>query len=162
MSWGCDGSWTTHRDDEHGFAVSLPTDWPVDEEVDGCVLVCVEPPPAGTAPTYLPPSIVVTIDELPDDEPFNSWLSRFRVSLAESYDKLRLIDLEDTSLGDAPAYRTLFHYLHGVVGGVCTDQWCIPAPGRVYVVTCSSGALEYDDFADTFRGVAGGFRLTTR
>jgi len=160
MTSGSDEPWATYRHDDAGFAVSLPTGWPVDGEVDGCALVCVEPP-SGTPPAYLPPSIVVTVDELPDDEPFDRWLSRFRVSLAEIYNEVRLVDLEDTLLGDVPAYRTLSHYLHAVVGGVCTDQWCIPALGRVYVVTCSSGALEYDDFADTFQDVAAGFRLTT-
>jgi len=162
MTSGSDASGTAYRHDDAGFAVSLPTGWPVDDEVDGCALVCVEPPPAGTHPAYLPPSIVVTIDALHDDEPFDRWLSRFRVSLAEIYNKLRLVDLEDTALGDLPAYRTLSHYLHGVVGGVCTEQWCIPAPGLVYVITCAAGTLQYDDFADTFQDVAAGFRLTTR
>lgn len=153
-----DDAWTAYRHDEARLNITLPTGWDVDQQVPDCSLVCAEPPPAGGRPTYPPPSIVVTIDELPDHEPFGDWLQRFRTSLLETYNRLRVIDVEDTRLGDAPAYRTLSHYLHRV-GGVCTDQWCIPAPGRVYVITCSSGVLQYDYFADTFQRVAAGFRL---
>lgn len=151
--------WVTHGHDEAGFELALPSGWPVDREVDGCALACTEPPPAGSPPTYLPPSIVVTVDELARDEPFHGWVERFRASLLQTYNQLRLIDMEETTLGDVTAHRTLSHYQHSVAGGVCTDQWCIPALGRAYVITCSSGALEYDEFADTFQRVAAGFRL---
>ena len=154
-----DTAFVTYRHGEHRFELALPKGWPVDDEAAGCALVCTEPPPVGGPPTYLPPSIVVALDEMAGGEPISTWLQWFRASLAQTYHTLRLIDLEDTVLGGVAASRSLSHYVHGVVGGVCTEQWCIPAPGGVYAVTCSSGALEYDKFADTFQRVAAGFRL---
>ncbi len=140
----------------------MPTGWETERDVAGALLSCTQPPPTGDRPTYLPPSILVTFDKLPDGTTFDSWLQDYRQSLVEFYDRLRLIDTEEIALGDVAAFRTLSHYLHQVVGGVCTDQWCIEGQRRVYVITCSSGALQYDDFADTFARVASGFSVTAR
>jgi hypothetical protein len=143
-----------HRHNTGRFDLPLPTDWEVTHEVPDCALVCASRRPRG----QLPPHIVVTIDGRDDSEPADEWAERFRGDLVAGL-RLRVIDVEQTRVGELAAYRTLSHYVHPGFGGLCLEHWVIPDRGSCCTISCLAESLEYDSLADVFRQVATGLRV---
>ena len=142
----------THRH-AVGFELPLPAGWEVSENVDGCALVAVEP---ARRDPHLRASVVVTVEVVGDDAA--GWPDRSLAAVRESLIRYRLIDDEELDIGGRRARRVLGHYVHAGFGGVNLEQWLIVHAGRGYVISCTTAALEYDDFWDLTRAVAEGFQ----
>ncbi len=138
------------------FALVLPVGWQRTEDVDGCALVAVEP--LRDDPRFHA-SAVVTAERLPGGAARETWVERSRDALRESLNRLRVIDLEVTEIGGIEARRTLAHYVHRDFGGVVLEQWALGEGSLGFVLSCSGGALEYDDLADLNHMLAAGLRL---
>lgn len=143
-----------HRHDAGGFDLPLPLDWEVSHDIPDCAVVCA----ARRSSPQVPPHIAVTVMERDEAEPVGDWAARCRGELVEALG-LRVIDVEHTQIAELPAYRTLFHHVHPRFGGVCLEQWAVPARDRCYVISCLAGALDYESVADVFQQVATGLRV---
>jgi hypothetical protein len=137
------------------FGLSLPAGWERAEGVDGCALLAVEPP---RDDAHFRANVVVTVESLPAGASLEGWAERSRDALRESLNRLRVIDLEVTELCGLPAHRTLAHYVHRQFGGVVLEQWALAERPLGFVLSCSGGALEYDDLADLNHMIAAGLR----
>jgi hypothetical protein len=138
------------------FRLSLPAGWERTEGLAGSALVAVEPE---REDAHFRANAVVTVEALEADTPLDGWVQRSLDALEESLNRLRVIDLEPTEIGGVAAHRTLAHYVHRQFGGVLLEQWGIVAGGYGLVLSCSGGALEYDDLADLNHLLAAGLRL---
>jgi hypothetical protein len=143
-----------HRHPVLGFEIPIPAGWEVSEHVQGTALVAVEPP---REQPHLRASVVVTV-ELIGDDAVTAWEQRSVAALADSFNRLRIIDDERVTIDGHDARRVLSHYVHGQFGGVCLDQWLLAAGGAGFVVSCTTAALEYDDLWDLTTTVAEGLR----
>jgi hypothetical protein len=139
-----------------GFELPLPAGWERRDNVDGCAVVAVEP---AREDGHFCANAVVTVERRDRAVPAEDWVRRSREALAESLNRLRVIDLESTELAGLPAERTLAHYVHPGFGGVTLEQWALAHGEFGYVLSCSGAALENDDLADLNRLVAAGLRL---
>lgn len=138
------------------FGLSLPAGWERAEGVEGAALVAVEPP---REDPHFRASAVVTVESLPGDTSLDAWVERSRDALAESFNRLRVIDLEVTEVGGLTAHRALSHYVHRQFGGVVLEQWALLEGPFGFVLSCSGAALEYDDLADLNHMIAAGLRV---
>jgi hypothetical protein len=143
-----------HRHSVMGFEIPIPAGWEVSEHVQATALVAVEPP---REQPHLRASVVVTV-ELIGDDAAHAWEERSVAALADSFNRLRIIDDERVTIDGHDARRVLSHYVHGQFGGVCLDQWLLAAGGAGFVVSCTTAALEYDDLWDLTTTVAEGLR----
>ena len=141
-----------HRHSVMGFEIPIPAGWEVTEKVQGTALVAVEPP---REQPHLRASVVVTVEVIGD---VSAWEERSVAALADSFNRLRIIDDERVTIDGHDARRVLSHYVHGQFGGVCLDQWLLATGGAGFVVSCTSAALEYDDLWDLTTTVAEGLR----
>ena len=141
-----------HRHSVMGFEIPIPAGWEVTERVQGTALVAVEPP---REQPHLRASVVVTVEVIGD---VSAWEERSVAALADSFNRLRIIDDERVTIDGHDARRVLSHYVHGQFGGVCLDQWLLATGGAGFVVSCTSAALEYDDLWDLTTTVAEGLR----
>jgi len=141
-----------HRHSVMGFEIPIPAGWEVTERVQGTALVAVEPP---REEPHLRASVVVTVEVIGD---VSAWEERSVAALADSFNRLRIIDDERVTIDGHDARRVLSHYVHGQFGGVCLDQWMLATGGAGFVVSCTSAALEYDDLWDLTTTVAEGLR----
>jgi hypothetical protein len=141
-----------HRHSVMGFEIPIPAGWEVTEKVQGTALVAVEPP---REQPHLRASVVVTVEVIGD---VSAWEERSVAALADSFNRLRIIDDERVTIDGHDARRVLSHYVHGQFGGVCLDQWMLATGGAGFVVSCTSAALEYDDLWDLTTTVAEGLR----
>jgi hypothetical protein len=148
----------TYRHWSAGFQLPLPPEWEPTENVQGCALVAVEPP---REDPHFRANVVVTIEQLEKDAQLETWTDRSLAALRESLDRLRVIDLDSTQIDALPARRTLTHYLHAQFGGINLEQWSLVQSGLGLVVSCSTGALEYDDLWLLTNTVAEGLRIWT-
>ncbi|HMJ95545.1 MAG TPA: hypothetical protein VK486_06815 [Thermoleophilaceae bacterium] len=148
----------TYRHPSAGFELPLPRDWEQSENIHGCALVSIEPP---REDPHFRPNVVVTVEALGADVELESWAESSLDALRESLDRLRVIDLDSVDIGDLPARRALTHYLHDRFGGVNLEQWSLVHGELGYVVSCSTGALEYDDLWWLTNAVAEGLRPRT-
>jgi hypothetical protein len=145
-----------HRHSVAPFEIPVPSGWELTEDEPGCALVVVEPP---RAEPHLRASVVVTIEELAEDEDLDAWARRSLAALEESVNRLRVIDEEPVQIAGRPARRALSHYAHREYGGVNLEQWLLAVGGLGYVVSCSTAALEYDDLHELLYAVAGGLSV---
>lgn len=147
----------TYHHAQAGFKIPVPAEWQVAEGVQGCALVAAEPAPESRG---FVANIVVSVEPLGVDEPAEAWVARSRESLQDGrLNRLRLIDSEETEIGGATAWRTLSHYLHRPHGGVSLEQWQVAYDGWGFVVSCSTGALDYDAYADAMAYAAEGLQI---
>lgn len=147
----------TYRHEQSGFTLPVPAEWEVAENLQGCALVAVEPE---QDPRRFVANVVVTVESLAEDEPLESWVRRSHEALRDgTLPRLRIIDTVETEVGGLPAWRTLSHYLHQMHGGVNLDQWQVAHEGWGYVMSCSMGALDYDELADAMERMADGLRI---
>lgn len=147
-----------YRHTSAGFSLALPVEWEATEEVEWCALVAAEPT---ETPERFAPNVVVTIEELRRGESLGVWVQRSREALHgdEGLNRLRILDTGETEVSGSPAYRTLSHYLHRSAGGVNLEQWAVARNGWGYVVSCSAGALDYDDYAEVLAEIAESLRI---
>jgi hypothetical protein len=146
----------TYRHPSAGFELPLPAEWERAENVQGCALVAVEPP---REDPHFRANVVVTIEQLEQDDQLEPWAERSLDALRESLDRLRVIDLDASEVGGLSARRALTHYLHGQFGGINLEQWSLVHCGLGFVVSCSTAALEYDDLWLLTNTVAEGLRV---
>jgi hypothetical protein len=145
-----------HRHGGDGFDLPLPVGWEWRENVKGCALVAIEPE---RDDGHLRANVVVTVERLPDGESLEAWSGRSLAALAETVNRHRLLDLADVEVGGRSARRALSHYVDRAHGGVCLEQWLVPAGELGIVVSCTTAALEYDDLFELMQAVAEGLRL---
>lgn len=147
-----------YRHTSAGFRLPVPAEWEATEEIDGCALVAAEP---AENPGRFAPNVVVTVEELHEGEPFDAWVLRSRQALQDESgsSRLRILDSGEMEISGAPAHRTLSHYLHSAAGGVNLEQWAVARAGWGYVVSCSTSALDYDDYTDLMAQIAEGLRI---
>ena len=145
-----------HRHGGGGFELPLPVGWEWAENVKGCALLAIEP---DRDDGHLRANVVVTVERLEEGESLEQWSGRSLAALAETMHRHRLLDLADLEVGGRPARRALSHYVNRVHGGVCLDQWLVPAGELGVVVSCTTAALEYDDLFDLMRAIGEGLRV---
>lgn len=148
----------TYRHTSAGFSISIPAEWEATEEVEWCALVAAEPT---ENPEHFVPNVVVTIEQLRQDDSLDVWVQRAREALhgEDKFNRLRILDAGETEISGSSAHRTLSHYLHRSAGGVNLEQWALAQSGWGYVVSCSTGALDYDDYVDVMAEVAEGLHI---
>ncbi|MGH3327188.1 MAG: hypothetical protein ACRDPT_05200 [Streptomycetales bacterium] len=144
-----------HHHPTGGFTLPVPEGWEVAENVSGCAMVVSEP----AYGPYFTPNVVLTIEPWTDGESLDAWVDRSRDALRESLNRLRVIDVEETTVAGLPARRTLSHYLHEQHGGVNLEQWSLARDGYGYVISVSCAALEYDEMHDLSRRTVEGLRF---
>jgi hypothetical protein len=144
-----------HRHGGGDFELPLPVGWEWRENVRGCALLALEPE---RDDGHVRANVVVTVERLPEDESLEEWSGRSLAALADTLNRHRLLDLVVLEVGGRPARRALSHYVDRVHGGVCLEQWLVPAGGLGIVVSCTTAALEYDDLFDLMHAVAEGLR----
>jgi hypothetical protein len=137
-----------HRHSGAGFELPLPPGWERVEDADGCALIAIEPP---RAEPHMRANVVVTVERVPPDEPFDAWADRSLAALEDSLREYRLIDR------DGP--RALGHYRHAEYGGVNLEQWLTLSGHWGYVVSCTTAALEYDDLCDLMQAIGAGLKV---
>jgi len=145
-----------HRHGGDAFELPLPHGWEWYENFEGCALVAREPE---RDDEHLRANVVVTVERLEDGESLDAWAARSLGALGESLRRHRVIDLGEVAVGDREGRRALSHYVHGMYGGVCVEQWLVPAGGLGYVVSCTTAALEYDDLFDLMHAIGEGLRV---
>lgn len=158
MSRAVDAELVGFHHAETGLELPLPADWERAEGIAGCLVVAVEPP----REPYFRANVVVTLELLETSASLREWAERSTDALRESLNRLRLIDVEHTTIGTVPARRTLAHYLHREYGGVNIEQWSLLHAGIGQVVSCSTAALEYDDLFPLTTAIAEGLRPAER
>lgn len=134
------------------FSLPLPTMWLIRENVLGAALICAEI----AEPGQPAPNVVVTVESM-SGMPLEQWTAQARDSVVAELERARVIDEEAARLGDLPGRRTLIHHLDHEVGGVVLEQWVAAHRDWGLVLSCTCGALEYDDLADVFATIAAGF-----
>jgi hypothetical protein len=142
-----------HRHGGGAFELPLPVGWEWRENVEGCALIAVEPP---RTDEHLRPTVVVTVEPHADEETLDAWTERSLRALADSLHHHRLLDVQPVTVGGREARRALSHYVNRLFGGVCVEQWLVPAGEMGYVVSCTTPALEYDDLFELMHVVAEG------
>jgi hypothetical protein len=145
-----------HRHGGGGFELPLPVGWEWCENVEGCALLAIEPE---RDDGHLRANVVVTVERLPEPGSLEEWSERSLAALGESLHRHRLLDLADVEVGGRPARRALSHYVDRLHGGVCLEQWLVPAGELGFVVSCTTAALEYDDLFELMHAVADGLRV---
>jgi hypothetical protein len=145
-----------HRHGGGGFELPLPVGWEWRENVEGCALLAIEPE---RDDEHLRANVVVTVERLPQAETLDEWSDRSLAALEASLNRHRLLDLVDIELGGRPARRALSHYVDRMLGGVCLEQWLVPAGERGLVVSCTTAALECDDLFELMHAIAEGLRI---
>jgi hypothetical protein len=145
-----------HRHGGDAFELPLPMGWEWYENVEGCALVSREPP---RDDDHLRATVVVTVEELAEGESLDAWAERSLGALAESLNRHRRLDLEAVEVGGRAARRALGHYVNRAYGGVCVEQWLVPAGELGYVVSCTTAALEYDDLFEVMHAIGEGLRV---
>jgi hypothetical protein len=144
---------TTYRHPTAGFAIPLPRGWERVEDTEGVALIAVE---AERLPWFRA-NLVVTIERLPAAMDLAGWAEAGLDQLDRTLADLLLLDVERTEIGGRPARRTLAHHATET-GAVTMEQWVLTEAALGYTLTASVGTLEYDDLADLFATMAGGFR----
>jgi hypothetical protein len=145
-----------HRHGGGVFELPLPVGWEWRENVEGCALLAIEPE---REDEHLRANVVVTVERLPEAETLHDWSDRSLTALGESLNRHRLLDLVDISVNGRAARRALSHYVDRMLGGVCLEQWLVPAGDVGIVVSCTTAALEYDDLFDLMHAIAEGLRV---
>jgi hypothetical protein len=145
-----------HRHGGGGFELPLPTGWEWFENVEGCALVSREPL---RDDEHLRATVVVTVERISEGESLDAWAERSVGALADTLHRHRLIDVDEVEVAGRPARRALSHYVNRVYGGVCVEQWLVPAGGFGYVVSCTTAALEYDDLFELMHAIGEGLRV---
>jgi hypothetical protein len=145
-----------HRHGGGAFELPLPVGWEWRENVEGCALLAIEPE---RDDEHLRANVVVTVERLPEAESLNDWSDRSLTALGEALNRHRLLDLVDVSVNGRTARRALSHYVDRMLGGVCLEQWLVPAGDVGVVVSCTTAALEYDDLFDLMHAIAEGLRV---
>ncbi len=142
-----------HRHSTVGFTLPLPESWEVAENLHGVALLAIEP----AHPPFFRANLNVTVEEAQAGAELDDWVRRSHEQLARVVDRLDLIDRERIEVEDLPAIRSLSHHVDPDHGGIALEQWTMLAGAHAYVVSASTGALEYDELADLMSRVATGF-----
>lgn len=151
------GQFRDYHHEQAGFSLPLHELWQVTEQVPDCALVAAEP---DGDPQHFSATVVVTLEQLDSGESLQAWVARSRQALqGRELNRLRVLDSEQTEIDGRPAHRLLSHYLHPGYGGVVLEQWQLAHGQWGYVVSCSTGALDYDELADFMAYTAQGLRI---
>jgi len=145
-----------HRHGGGGFELPLPVGWEWRENVEGCALLALEPE---RDDGHIRANVVVTVERLPDEDTLEEWSERSLTAVASTLNRHRVLDLADVEIGSGVVRRALGHYVDRVHGGVCLEQWLVPAGGLGFVVSCTTAALEYDDLFELMHAIAEGLRV---
>lgn len=145
-----------HRHGGDAFELPLPTGWEWYENVEGCALVSREPI---RDDEHLRATVVVTVERLTEGESLDAWAHRSVGALGEALHRHLLIDLGEVEIGGREGRRVLSHYVNREYGGVCVEQWLVPAGEFGYAVSCTTPALEYDDLFELMHAIAEGLRV---
>jgi hypothetical protein len=149
-----ESDWQRYDSDER-FALQFPGHWAVDEQPPAGVAVSVVAP-LGSDETFRPNVNVL----------FQEWQSgdldeAARASIGELerfMTDLRVLDYEETSVGDRPARRLLSTYRQGLYS-LTLEQWYVAADDKLAVVSATSETPAYDRVADTLEAVATSLEL---
>ncbi len=141
---------------EGRFAIDLPAQSEILEDVDGIALVAVEPADIGAFRANLN----IVIERLGEPLDLDDYLERSVEVQQRQMSRFRLLDRAPAVLGDGlDARRTLaVHEVDGVA--VVLEQWRTVRDDLGYVLSASCGGLDYDEVADTMSTCAESFRLT--
>ena len=145
-----------HRHGGGGFELPLPVGGEWYENVEGCALVSREPM---RDDEHLRATVVVTVERLEGGESLDAWARRSVDALAEALHRHLVIDLGEVEVGGREGRRVLSHYVNRVYGGVCVEQWLVPAGEFGYAVSCTTAALEYDDLFELMHAIGEGLRV---
>lgn len=156
-----------HRHPDPPFAIDLPAGAEQVKDTPA-LLVALEPLPRQLRPFRT--SLTVTVESPPPELAHDEYCEQSLEAESEALPGWRLIDREDTTLGDMPALRTLATYLGSAYPGVdlgrdfsvAVEQWRLLHNGRGWVVSASYEAPEYHLVADLWRACAESLRLHER
>lgn len=144
-----------YRHPDAGFTLPLPASWERAENARPDVaLVAVEPDHAGPFRA----NVVVTVERIPDDLDVEGWQARADELLDRALHGYLLLDRERLDRDGRAVVRRLAHHARDESGAITMEQWATVHAGRGFTLTASAGTLEYDALADTFAGIAAGFR----
>lgn len=140
-----------YRHPELGFTIAFPPGSEVDEDVPGTAVVAYD---AGVEDGFRT-NLVVTVDDGAGD--VEAFTDAGLEALPPALRAFQLLDRASTTLGGAPATRTLVH--HDAQGWAVTlEQWRVVDGGRGYTITASAATLDYDAVADALAEAAESFR----
>jgi hypothetical protein len=141
----------SYRHPELGFTIAFPPGSEIDGDVPGTAVVAYD---AGVENGFRT-NLVVTVDDGAED--VETFTDAGLEAMGSALKAFQLLDRESTTLGDAPATRTLAHHDHQG-WAVTLEQWRVVDGGRGYTVTASAATLDYDAVADALAEAAESFR----
>ena len=137
-----------------GFELDLPRDWERHEGAMGAALIAREPERG----PWFRTNVVVTVEALPDGLDLDGWIQQSGAALERALEHVHVVDEEGVELGDVAGRRRLLLHRSATDGGIALEQWSLAAAGRGYVLSASTAALAYDEFAELWRQVARSLR----
>lgn len=153
-----EASLVTYRHPELGFAIDLPPDIELHEDVPHVALVAIERADVVPEDTFRA-SLNVVVENGPPGMDLDGYVDGSLEQQRGSMAGFRLIDREPTAVAGVPAVRTLAHYRGSEVLAVVVEQWRLIARGMGWVVTVSCDAIGYADRADAFAASAESLRV---
>ena len=112
----------TYRHSVAGFELPVPAGWERRGEGRG---LRADRGRAAAQDEHLRATVVVRWS--PCDEELDAWTLRSLAALADSLHHHRLLDVQPVTVGGREARRALSHYVNRLFGGVCVEQWLVPA-----------------------------------
>jgi hypothetical protein len=158
---------------ERAFAIDVPEGA---EEADAraqglpAELVLAVREPAGATESPFRSNLTVVAEPVPAGTGLAAYADASIATESEMLPGWRLIDREDTSVGELPAVRTLASYLGSAMPGldfgrplsITLEQWRLLHAGTGWVVSASCETAEYALVCDAWRACAESLRLRER
>jgi hypothetical protein len=144
-----------YRHPAAGFTLPLPASWELAEDPRSDVaLIAVEPEHPGPFRA----NVVVTVERLPAGLDVDAWQANADELLGRALRGYLLLDRERQHVDGRIVLRRLAHHSREESGAITMEQWTTIHDGMGFTLTASAGTLEYDALAETFAGIAAGFR----
>jgi hypothetical protein len=144
------------------FGLDLPA--AAERTVQGALFMAREPEPDPPMPFRA--NLTVVTEQIPGGLAFGEYAERSVADESELLPAWRLIDREDTEVGELPAVRTLATYLGSAVAGydfggdlsIALEQWRIHHEGLAWIVSVSCDTVEYALVSEVWRACAESLR----
>jgi hypothetical protein len=153
-----DAELVTYRHPELRFAIDLPPEIEIGDEIPHVAVVAVERADV-VPPGSFRASLNVVVEQGPLGMDLDSYVDASIEEQRRSMAGFRLIDREELTIGDVAAVRTLAHFHGSEVLGLVVEQWRLIARGLGWVITATSDAISYGGRADAFARCAESLRV---
>lgn len=143
-----------HTHPSGAFTITLPAEWDVYFDVDGLVMVAVDPEDE----YQFHPNIVVTADEVPHGTQLTEWFEQLAELVSGALVDAVIVESERCEVSGHVAQRQLVHHNHnGQI--VALDQWAIPVGPVAWYFSASAAVESRERMADTFRRAVESVRI---